>query len=222
MAEPSPAGMKPSPSHGADCILPFKPQPVAKTEKIIFVGASTGGTEAIKIFLLGLPEDCPAVLISQHMPEAFTKSFAERLDGLCRIPVKEAENSEIILPGHVYISPGHSHLMLKRSGSHYMTELSQGVPVNRHRPSVDVLFRSAANFAGKNAVGVILTGMGKDGAACMLEMKQAGAYNFAQDEASCVVFGMPREAIALGGVDEIAPIVDMAKRVMQYLERSRT
>lgn len=213
--------MQISPSLSADCILPFKLHPVPATEKLIFVGASTGGTEAIKIFLLGLPENCPAVLISQHMPEAFTKSFAQRLNGLCKMPVKEAENGEIVLPGHVYISPGHAHLLLKRLGSHYVTELNPGSPVNRHRPSVDVLFRSAANHAGKNALGIILTGMGKDGAAGMLEMKQAGAYNFAQDEASCVVFGMPREAITLGGVHEIAPIGDMAKRVMHHLERIR-
>ena len=207
----------PRPSLSADCILPLHIHPVPATEKLIVVGASTGGTEAIKIFLLGLPDQCPPVLISQHMPEAFTKPFAERLDGLCRIRVKEACEGEKILHGHAYVAPGHSHLLVRRSGAHYITELSQGPPVNRHRPSVDVLFRSAANFAGRNAIGVILTGMGKDGAMGMLEMKQAGAYNFAQDEASCVVFGMPREAIALGGVDEIASIEDMANRVMHRI-----
>ncbi len=206
------------PSLSADSILPLNIHPAASTEKLVFVGASTGGTEAIKTFLLGLPENCPGILISQHMPEAFTRPFAERLDGLCKVRVKEAVDGEKILPGHAYVAPGHSHLLLKRTGSNYVTELSQGPPVNRHRPSVDVLFRSAANVAGKNAVGVILTGMGKDGASCMREMKQAGAYNFAQSEASCVVFGMPREAIALGGVDEIVAIDDMAKRVMQHLE----
>lgn len=208
---------RPPPNLNADSILPFKARPVAATEKIIVLGASTGGTEAIKTFLLGLSEDCPAILISQHMPETFTKSFAERLNSLCKISVKEAEDGEVILPGHAYVAPGHSHLLLKRMGTHYMTELDTGPPVNRHRPSVDVLFRSAANFAGKNAVGVILTGMGKDGAAGMFEMKQTGAYNFAQDEASCVVFGMPREAIALGGVDEVVPIADMSGCVMHHL-----
>lgn len=205
------------PSLTADAILPFHPQHLPVTEKLIFVGASTGGTEAIKTFLVALPENCPGILISQHMPEAFTKPFAERLNGLCKIRVKEAEPGEKVLPGHAYVAPGHSHLLVGRAGSNYITELSHGPPVNRHRPSVDVLFRSAANVAGKNAVGVILTGMGKDGALCMLEMKQAGAHNFAQDEASCVVFGMPREAIAVGAVNEIVPIDDMAKRVMQHL-----
>ena len=151
------------------------------------------------------------------MPEAFTKSFAERLDKLCKISVKEAESGDRILPGHAFIAPGHSHLLVKRSGANYVCELSSGPPVNRHRPSVDVLFRSAANNVGKNAIGVILTGMGKDGAQGMLEMKQAGAYNFSQDEASCVVFGMPKEAIQAGGVDEIIPLRDMATRVMAYL-----
>ncbi len=192
------------------------------TEKLIIVGASTGGTEAIKTLLINLPPDCPGILIAQHMPEAFTKSFAARLDGLCRISVKEAEDGERILPGHAYIAPGHSHLLLKRSGANYMTVLNQGPPVNHHRPSVDVLFRSAAKGVGQNAVGVILTGMGKDGAQGMLEMKRAGAYNFAQDEETCVVFGMPKEAIELGGVDEIVPIQNMAQRVMSRFRQSGT
>ena len=190
---------------------------IATTEKVIIVGASTGGTEAIKEFLVRLPSDCPGILITQHMPEAFTKSFAARLDSLCKITVKEAEHNERVLPGHAYIAPGHSHLLLKRSGANYMTELNQGPPVNRHRPFVDVLFRSAANYAGKNAIGVILTGMGKDGALGMLEMKQAGAYNFAQNEESCVVFGMPKEAIAVGGTDEIVALSEMAERVIAHL-----
>jgi two-component system chemotaxis response regulator CheB len=151
------------------------------------------------------------------MPEAFTKSFAARLDSLCKIRVKEAENNERILPGHAYIAPGHSHLLLKRSGAHYLTELNQGPPVNRHRPSVDVLFRSAANLAGNNAIGVILTGMGKDGAAGMLEMRNAGAYNFAQDEASCVVFGMPAAAIALNAAHEIVPLDQITQKILSYL-----
>lgn len=204
-------------NHNADVILPSLSNRIITTEKLIIVGASTGGTEAIKEFLIELPPDCPGILITQHMPEAFTNAFARRLDGLCKISVKEATDGERILPGHAYIAPGHSHLLLKRSGANYVTELNQGEPVNRHRPSVDVLFRSAANCAGANAIGVILTGMGKDGAAGMLEMKQKGAYNFAQNEESCVVFGMPKEAIAVGAVDEVVALSDMAKRVFTHL-----
>lgn len=187
------------------------------TEKLIIIGASTGGTEAIKDVLVHLPPDCPGILIAQHMPEGFTRSFAERLDRLCKIRVKESEGGERVLPGHAYIAPGHSHLLLKKNGANYVTELSQADPVNRHRPSVDVLFQSAAQCAGKNAVGVILTGMGKDGAAGMLTMRQAGAYNLAQDEASCVVFGMPREAISIGVVDEVVSLKDMAGRILSRL-----
>jgi two-component system chemotaxis response regulator CheB len=187
------------------------------SEKLIIIGASTGGTEAIKVFLTQMPSDCPGILITQHMPEGFTRSFAKRLDSLCKISVNEAVGGERVLPGHAYIAPGHSHLLLARSGANYVTQLDTGEPVNRHRPSVDVLFKSAAIHAGKNAVGVILTGMGRDGAAGMLEMKNAGAYNFAQDEASCVVFGMPREAIAIGAVNEIEPLDELPGKVLQYL-----
>ena len=190
--------------------------PFTSSEKLIIIGASTGGTEAIKDFLIQLPPDCPGILITQHMPEGFTRSFANRLDKLCRISVKEAEGGERVLPGHAYLAPGHSHLLLVRSGANYMTKLDQGPPVNRHRPSVDVLFHSAAIAAGKNAVGVILTGMGKDGAAGMLEMKQAGAYNLAQDEASCVVFGMPKEAIAIGATHDVGPLHELPGRAMQF------
>lgn len=190
---------------------------IYSTEKLIIVGSSTGGTEALKDFLIDLPPDTPGILIAQHMPEAFTKSFANRLDSLCKISVKEAQGGERVLPGHAFIAPGHSHLLLKRSGANYVTELSQSEPVNRHRPSVDVLFRSAATYAGKNAIGVILTGMGKDGAAGMLEMRKAGAYNFAQDEASCVVFGMPKAAIEIGATDEVVPLNNMANRVLSKL-----
>jgi two-component system chemotaxis response regulator CheB len=200
--------------------LPELGRRIGTNEKIIAVGASTGGTEAIKEFLIRLPADVPGIVIAQHMPEAFTKSFAARLDSLCKITVKEAEGNERILPGHAYIAPGHSHLMLKRSGGSYMTELSQLPPVNHHRPSVEVLFRSVAKNAGKNVIGIMLTGMGKDGALGMLEMHQAGAYNFAQDEASCVVFGMPREAIAVGAVDEVVSIHDMAQKVLHRLVTS--
>lgn len=202
----------------SDPLVPALANRSISTEKLIIVGASTGGTEAIKEFLMDMPHDCPGILIAQHMPEAFTKSFATRLDSLCRISVKEAQDDERILPGHAYVAPGHSHLLLRRSGANYMTQLSSAELVNRHRPSVDVLFRSAAEYAGKNALGVILTGMGKDGALGMLAMKKAGAYNFAQDEASCVVFGMPKEAIAAGATDEILPLSDIAQGVMRRLQ----
>ena len=184
---------------------------------LIAVGASTGGTDAIRALLSALPAGCPGILVTQHMPQAFTRSFADRLDKLCGLRVKEAEHGERVLPGHAYIAPGHSHLLVRRSGTHYAVELSQAPPVNRHRPSVDVLFRSVAEVARRHAVGVILTGMGKDGAAGLLEMKRAGAATFAQDEQSCVVFGMPREAIAVGGVREVLPVTQIAARVVALL-----
>ena len=164
-----------------------------------------------------LPADTPGILIAQHMPAGFTKSFAQRLDSLCRIHVKEAEHGERVLPGHAYIAPGGLHMMLARSGANYVTHLSQDDPVNRHRPSVDVLFDSVARSAGVNALGVLLTGMGKDGAAGLLRMRQAGAHTFAQDEASCIVFGMPREAILLGAAAEVKPLGEMARSVMSHL-----
>ena len=201
----------------APVALPALRNPLTSSEKLIIIGASTGGTEAIREFLMQMPSDCPGILIAQHMPEGFTTSFARRLDSLCKISVREAAGDERVLPGHAYIAPGHSHLLLARSGANYVTRIEQSAPVNRHRPSVDVLFRSAAVAAGKNAVGVILTGMGKDGAAGMLEMKTAGAYNFAQDEASCVVFGMPREAIAIGANHEVGPLVELPGMVLGYL-----
>jgi two-component system chemotaxis response regulator CheB len=193
----------------------------SSTEKLVIVGASTGGTEALKDLLLPMPADAPAVLVAQHMPEGFTRSFANRLDGLCRMRVQEAEDGERVLSGHVYIAPGHSHLLLKKNGAYYQTSLSASEPVNRHRPSVDVLFRSAAQTAGKDAVGVILTGMGKDGATGLLEMKNAGAYTFAQDEASCVVFGMPKAAIEMGGANEVVPLSEMAGRVLSRLAEKK-
>ncbi len=204
------------PAGGQPVALASLRSPLISSEKLIIIGASTGGTEAIKDFLVQLPPDSPGILITQHMPEGFTRSFANRLDKLCRISVTEAEGNERVLPGHAYLAPGHSHLLLTRSGANYMTRLDQGPPVNRHRPSVDVLFNSAAASAGKNAVGVILTGMGKDGAAGMLAMKQAGAYNLAQDESSCVVFGMPKEAIAVGATHEVAPLHELPARVMAH------
>lgn len=205
------------PKHTADAILPAGPRKMSTTEKIILLGSSTGGTEALKTFLKDMPADSPGILITQHMPETFTRTFAKRLDSLCRIVVKEAEGGERVLPGHAYLAPGNRHLLLKRSGANYVTELSDGPPVSRHRPSVDVLFRSAANCAGKNAIGVIMTGMGDDGAAGMYEMYQTGAHTMAQDEESCVVFGMPKEAIARGGVHEVVPLHDLSRRVLGWL-----
>jgi len=192
-------------------------EPSIAREKLIAIGASTGGTEAIKQLVVGLPPNGPGMLIAQHMPEGFTRSFAARLDGLARMRVKEAEDGERVLPGHAYIAPGHSHMLLQRSGANYALRLSQSEPVNRHRPSVDVLFRSVAAHAGANAIGVILTGMGKDGAQGMLEMRLAGARTLAQDEASCVVFGMPKEAIAVGAVDVVASIGDIPALLLQQL-----
>lgn len=208
-AAPAPEGEAPA--------APMLRSPLLSTEKLIIVGASTGGTEAIKEFLMPMPPDCPAVMIVQHMPAGFTRSFAHRLDGLCRITVKEAEHGERVLPGYAYIAPGDSHMRLARSGANYVAHLSQEAPVNRHRPAVDVLFDSAAVHAGKNAIGVILTGMGRDGAQGMLRMRDAGSYNLAQDEHSCIVFGMPKEAIAAGGVHEVVPLQSMSQRVMARL-----
>ena len=187
------------------------------TEKIIFIGASTGGTEATKEVLMTLPADAPAVVITQHMPPGFTKSYATRLDGLCRIRVKEATDGERVLPGHAYIAPGGLHLSVERSGANYIARVQDGEPVNRHKPSVEVLFRSAARVVGRNAVGIMLTGMGADGAKAMREMKDAGAYCVAQDEASCVVFGMPREAIAAGAVQEVLPLKQIGSHLMEHL-----
>lgn len=195
-------------------------RPVSAGDKIIFVGASTGGTEALKHFVCGLPENCPPVLIVQHMPETFTASFAKRLDSLCAPRVIEAQGGERVETGTVYIAPGHSHLQIKRTASGYATEILNTPPVNRHRPSVDVLFDSAAALVGRQAVGVILTGMGKDGAQGLLRMRQAGARTFGQDEASCVVYGMPREAALIGAVEEVAGIGEMARCVLASLGRS--
>lgn len=196
---------------------PLLSSPLLSTEKLIIVGASTGGTEAIRELLQPLPPDSPGIMIAQHMPAGFTHSFAQRLHGLCRIAVSEAVHGERILPGHAYIAPGGFHLSLTRSGANYVALVDQAPPVNRHRPSIDVLFDSAAQHAGKNAIGVILTGMGRDGAEGLLRMHRAGAYTLAQDEASCVVFGMPREAIALGAANEVVPMQEMSQRVMAHL-----
>ena len=185
------------------------------TERIVAVGASTGGTEALSRFLEALPQDCPGVAIVQHMPENFTRAFSERLNRACRIQVKEAADGDSILRGCALIAPGNRHTLLKRSGARYYVEVREGPLVCRHRPSVDVLFRSAARYAGANVVGVIMTGMGDDGARGMLEMKRAGAFSIAQDEASCVVFGMPNEAIKRGGVDRVLPLEAIAGAVLK-------
>ncbi len=194
--------------------IPAPGRPLAIGSKPIFVGASTGGTEAIKDFLLGMPADCPPILIVQHMPESFTTSFARRLDGLCAPTVVEARGGEKLETGTVYIAPGHSHLQVRRNGGALFTELLTTPPVNRHRPSVDVLFDSAAAVLGRQAVGVILTGMGKDGAQGLLRMRQAGARTFGQDEASCVVYGMPREAFLIGAVEEQHPLDAIARQAL--------
>ncbi len=203
---------KVAPKLTADAVLakPGSKAMLRTTEKILVVGASTGGTEALRVFLQGLPLDSPAIVVVQHMPENFTAAFAQRLDGICQVSVKEAASGDTIIPGRALIAPGNYHMMLKRSGARYYVDVKEGPLVSRHRPSVDVLFRSAARYAGKNAVGVILTGMGDDGAKGMLEMKEAGAQTIAQDEATCVVFGMPKEAIKLGGVDKSLPLEKIA------------
>ena len=190
------------------------------TEKIIFIGASTGGTEATKEVLLGLPHDAPAVMITQHMPPGFTLSYSTRLNGLCRIAVKEASDGERVLPGHAYIAPGGFHLSVDRCGANYVARVSDSDPVNRHKPSVEVLFESAARVVGRNALGVMLTGMGGDGAQGMKHMRDAGSWNLVQDEASCVVFGMPREAIAAGAANEVLPLCEIAPKLLERLRRS--
>ena len=195
------------------------PGRLASTEKLILIVASTGGTEAIREVLIGMPADSPGILITQHMPAGFTKSFAERLNKCCHLAVKEAEDGERVLPGHAYIAPGSHHLLLRKSGANYITALSDAPPVNRHRPSVEVLFKSGAEVAGPNIVGVMLTGMGKDGAQAMREMRDAGSWNLVQDEASCVVFGMPREAIAAGAASAVAALKDISGLIIAQLGR---
>lgn len=191
------------------------------TEKLIAIGASTGGTEAIKEVLTQMPADAPAIVITQHMPPGFTTSFAARLNSLCQITVKEATHGERLLPGHAYIAPGGKQFAISRSGANYVAVVDeQAPPVNRHKPSVEVLFKSVAQFAGRNATGVMLTGMGADGAAAMREMKDAGSYNYVQDEASCIVFGMPREAIAHGAADEVLPLTQIAPALLAKLRSS--
>ena len=215
----SPAGMTIQPKLSADVILE-KPNPalspIDTTEPVVIVGASTGGTEALKDFLTMLPEDSPGIVIVQHMPEHFTASFAQRLDSLCRIAVREAEDGDLVQKGQALIAPGNHHMLLKRQGLSYYVEIKDGPLVSRHRPSVDVLFRSAAKYAGKNAIGIIMTGMGDDGAKSMKEMHDSGAFNIAQDEATCIVYGMPAEAVKAGEVDKIVPLQDIAQTMLNY------
>jgi two-component system chemotaxis response regulator CheB len=213
----------PTPKLSADVMLP-KPGAQAMietTDKVVAVGASTGGTEALARLLSALPADSPGIVVVQHMPEQFTRAFARRLDGLCAISVKEAEDGDPVLRGHALIAPGGRHMLLLRSGARYTVRIKDGPLVSRHRPSVDVLFRSTARYAGKNAVGVIMTGMGDDGARGMREMHDAGAHTIAQDETSCVVFGMPKEAIAAGGVDEILPLDAIPAAILRACGKDR-
>lgn len=190
------------------------------TEKLICIGASTGGTEAIKEILVRMPADSPGIVITQHMPPGFTTSFAARLNGLCQISVKEAANGDRILPGHAYIAPGGKQFRIDKSGANYVCVVEDGELVNRHKPSVEVLFKSAARVVGRNAFGIMLTGMGNDGAKAMKEMRDCGSYNYVQDEASCVVFGMPREAILHGAADEVLPLLAIAPALLTKLSGS--
>lgn len=207
-----------TPKFTADAIIPrvHKQSMIKTTEIVVAVGASTGGTDALTVFLQSLPLDSPGIVIVQHMPEHFTRSFANRLDSICKITVKEAENNDTVIRGRALIAPGNHHMLLKRSGARYYIEIKDGPLVNRHRPSVDVLFRSTARYAGSNAVGIIMTGMGDDGAHGLLEMKDAGAFTIAQDEKSCVVFGMPNEAIKLNATKKVLPLEQIASYVVSH------
>lgn len=210
-----------TPRHTADAVLPLGPPPRTGSggEKFIALGASTGGTEAIREFLQAMPRNCPGIVIVQHMPEMFTRAFAERLNKDCAVEVKEAAHGDLIASGRVLIAPGNYHLLIQRSGSSYVAHVTDGPLVSRHRPSVDVLFRSVAKSAGSNAVGVLMTGMGDDGAQGLLEMRGAGAHTIAQDEASCVVFGMPKEAIARGAAAEVLPLHRIAPAALNSRTR---
>lgn len=210
--------IKVQPKFSADAVIPKsqKHSMLKTTELVVAVGASTGGTDALQVFLQAMPPDTPGIVIVQHMPEQFTKSFANRLNSICNITVKEAENGDTVIRGRALIAPGNYHMLLKRSGARYYVEVKEGPLVNRHRPSVDVLFRSTAKYAGKNAIGIIMTGMGDDGAKGLLEMREAGAHTIAQDEKSCVVFGMPNEAIKLNAAEKILPLDKIAGHTLNY------
>jgi len=202
----------------ADAILSRAsvPQALQTTQKLVVIGASTGGTQALQALLEALPHDAPGIVIVQHMPEHFTAAFARRLDSICKVSVKEAEENDTVIQGRALIAPGNRHVLLKRSGARYFVSLKDGPLVSRHRPSVDVLFRSAARYAGSNALGMIMTGMGDDGARGLLEMKQAGAQTIAQNEETCVVYGMPQEAVKLDAVDKILPLGKFAEEVLRF------
>jgi len=210
----------PAPKLSADAILPAGSLAMAQTtETVVAIGTSTGGTQALESVLTALPRVCPGIVVVQHMPEKFTDAFAQRLDRLCAIQVKEAVHGDRVLPGRALIAPGGRHMLLKRSGAQYVVEVVDGPPVSRHRPSVDVLFRSAARYAGRNAVGIIMTGMGDDGAKGLKEMHDVGAWTVAQDEDSCVVYGMPKEAVKLGAADRILPLRDIPDAILGRISR---
>ncbi len=210
----------PGPAHSADAVLPRSagPKQLRTTDRIIAIGASTGGTEAIKEVLMRLPPDSPGIVITQHIPKAFSGPFARRMNDCCALSVCEAEDGQHILAGHAYIAPGDRHLLVVRDGARYVCRLDDGVPVNRHKPSVDVLFRSVAQNAGRNAIGALLTGMGKDGARGLKEMLDSGSHTIAQDEATSVVWGMPGEAVALGAAQHVVPLENVAARIRQLAE----
>lgn len=207
------------PKFSADAVMPERRSNslLKTTEKVVVIGASTGGTKALEALLMAMPPNAPAIMIVQHMPEKFTRSFADRLNKLCKIQVKEAENGDTVISGRALIAPGNKHMTLRRSGARYYAEILEGPLVNRHKPSVDVLFRSTATYAGKNSIGLILTGMGDDGARGLLEMKQAGAHTIAQDEKSCVVFGMPKEAIRLQAAEAVLPLDRMGSHILSNI-----
>jgi two-component system chemotaxis response regulator CheB len=208
-----------TPKLSADAILAAGSAMAQTTETVVAIGTSTGGTQALELVLRSLPRVCPGIIVVQHMPEKFTEAFAKRLDGLCEVSVKEARHGDRVVSGRVLIAPGGKHMLLKRSGAQYVVDIVDGPPVSRHRPSVDVLFRSTARFAGKNAVGIIMTGMGDDGARGMKEMHDVGAWTIAQDEASCVVYGMPKEAVKLGAVDKVLALKDIPAAILGKISR---
>jgi len=212
---PRAASLAATPSRSADAVLPkaLPPTRLRTTDRIIAIGASTGGTEAIKAVLVGLPADTPGIVITQHIPKAFSTPFARRMNDCCQMTVCEAEDGQHIVPGHVYIAPGDRHLLVMRDGARYVCRLDDGTAVNRHKPSVDVLFRSVAQNVGHNAIGVLLTGMGKDGARGLLEMREVGSRTLAQDEASSIVWGMPGEAVAIGAAEQVLPLGEVAARL---------
>jgi two-component system chemotaxis response regulator CheB len=217
---PRPVAAMLQPKLDAGAILPPGPSAMAQTtDAVVALGTSTGGTQALERVLTVLPRDCPGIVIVQHMPEKFTEAFARRLDGICRIDVCEAKNGDRVLPGRALIAPGGRHMLLKRNGAQYHVEILDGPPVSRHRPSVDVLFRSVAKYAGRNALGIIMTGMGDDGARGLKEMRDAGAHTIGQDEQSCVVYGMPKEALKWGGVASVLALGEIAGAIAGTMAR---